>query len=138
MSPALALLSLAVPVVLAAIVLWNATVLITSWLHPQRMLILTLGSAFWLLLLSLIMPLTGIIGLLWWALLVLTLTGALAAWVRAARTDPPQLPRLVDPGRKHTFLEKRRVRLANRPRTSEIVSEIVVLLVVVALMLWAG
>lgn len=138
MSPAIALLSLAVPLVLAVMVIWSTAVLIGSWLHPLRMLTLTLGTGFWLLLLSLMLPLTGILGLLWWALLVFALVGTLAAWVRAARMDPPRLPRQVDPDRRPTFLEKRRVRLATRPSMFELVSEIVLFLALVGAMLWAG
>lgn len=111
--------------------------LLRHWVHPRRILTTALSAASMLLLLSLAMGLGGVYGMIWWAALLAAIAGvAVSSWRAMFRAEPAVPPAESDqrPSRRH-----RRVRaLATPPSMVELGLEIVFLVVLLVLALWAG
>lgn len=112
------LIALAVPLVLALLIVTTLLPLLTRWVHPIRTFTIALSCGFTLLLLSLITPLVGVSAWIWGALVLLALVAVAVACRRALRAPAPEVHEPAG-SRRERRRAKRIRRLAARPSWGE-------------------
>lgn len=134
---------LLVPIVLAVVALGMSIALFVGRRHPLRILVSALTIAFFLLVISVALPLIGVFAGAWGALVLLALVGTVVALARSRVADPGTAA--ADDAatgdraaRRRTRRRRRTVRRASRPGGIELGVSIVLLVAALTMGLIAG
>ncbi|GAB2538293.1 hypothetical protein [Brachybacterium huguangmaarense] len=128
-------LPLVVAAVLAVVVGISAWRLLREWVHPLRILTTALAASFLLLVITIVLPLGGVLAVVWWLLVLATLVGIVVASRRALRTDPPEA---TSASGTPSHAERRRATLARPASRVELVIEAVLALAAIVVAVISG
>lgn len=133
----LAYVPLAVLLLFAVLTVLGAVSLLCWRQHPLRILSYALTNAAYLLIWAILFPLTSVIAIVWWVLVVATLVGVVVASLRAAK--PLTLP-AADPAATPGQEKRRRrtIRRLTAPGLAGVIANGVVFVAMVAVAFVAG
>lgn len=137
------LVLLLVPIVLAVVALGMSIALLVGHRHPLRILASVLSIAFFLLVIAISMPLTGVLAGAWGVLVLLALVGTVVALAQSRVAEPRAATAddaaTGDPAARRRARKRRRaVRRASRPGWVELGVSVVLLVAALAVGLVAG